>query len=296
MQPSTFRAAAPLVLSTAALLLLSACDIQFAGQEMQARPNPDGSLDLLLIYRGISASKETDDSLRGALGIAHQFLEGRRRFAISVPFGEVDLDDPSTYKDLDEEAAQLLQSISLEESGVFLDPEGRLSAYQRVRVPDVACGLRVWNRMISSEVLSAVAEDGSLEGYGELDARSQALWIERARSGEPWVSFEGGLFTIDLPVTRATADRFQRMALDGLADKPSDSGELASLLTHLRFLQIGEERTVLSFGAPETGIFRLASEGCGDSYRPALREALEAEGVRADPDLTLEQVRGLLLR
>ncbi|MGH9362559.1 MAG: hypothetical protein ACRD2T_11645 [Thermoanaerobaculia bacterium] len=275
-------------------LLLAGCDIEFAGQDLQLRPNADGSLDFLLVYRGVSASGDSAEAVEKALAIAHRFLAGRREFASPLWPGHVDLDSPETYKDLDEEAAALLSAITLEESGVFLDPEGRLSAYQRLRLPDLACALSCLNRRISGAVLPAAGE-GPPEAEGDPDERTQALWIERARSGGPWVSFRDGAFAVDLPMTRATADRLQRKLIDEVAKSGGELNGLPGLLSHLRRLSIEEERVLLEFAAPETGVFNLGFDQREAQYRPGLHDALAAEGVHPDPSLTLEQVRAILL-
>src|SRR5262245_22172717 len=119
-----------------ALLGCPACDLKYLDQEVLLRHDPaTDSLEVLLIYRGLTATGDSPDALGKALVIARRILAGRREFEVSGWPGHLDLDDPAAYQGLEPECAQALQAISIEAQEAFIDPEGRFSAYQLLRIP-----------------------------------------------------------------------------------------------------------------------------------------------------------------
>jgi len=286
-----FRASAALI-ALLLSLLGAGCEIQFAEEEVSLRYDEStDTLEVLLVYCGISASDDSEKNVRKAVETSQRLLSGWRAF--SVPFwpGGCDLDDPDLLKDLDAESAQVLGSISLEEVGAFLDGAERLSGYQVLKVPAFTRALDCLNRAISRAVLAAV-ERGEGTICPDFDARSHELWVERARSGAPWIRLQDGLFVVDLPVTPETALKLQRNLLEelGLDRGRDDWGWLASVLLHLRSFSIEEEEWVLVFGAPGGGPFRFTFRDRDAVYRPALREALAAAGALPSDGLTLEAI------
>jgi hypothetical protein len=283
-----------------ALWFLPACDLKYVDQEVLIQHDPaTDSLDVLLIYRGLTATADTPDAVGKALAIAQRILGGRREFEVNGWPWHFDLDDPAACDGMEPECAQVLQGISIEAQEPFLDPEGRLSAYQLLRVPGFAQGLDCLNRSISRQVLENA---GDAKPDGMIDERTIGLWVERAQSGAPWIHHrlirsQEGVFEFDLPASDATADAVQRALIDEITMK-SKGGEwrdLASFLAHLQSFKREDERVVLRIGAPVTGVFHFSSHNEEVPYFPGLLQALEAAGLRAGEGPSLDAVRGILL-
>ncbi len=276
--------------------LQSGCDIHFTGQEIRLRfQEAEDSLEVLLIYRGMCVPDDSEKAIAKGVEHAARLLEGRREFSFGGWIFHTDLDDPEIEKDLDPETAGVLRGIELEEVGAFLDPEGRLSGYQLFRIPAFSRALECLNRHLSTQAIEEAGPDLSKPIHPCFDEATQSLWLERARSGSPWISFRDGGFEVDLPMTRAVAKHFQRQLIEEVAapDEKEDSRGLAALLSHLESLQFEDERVLLRFAAP-AGIFQFASRNPEVQYRPGLLDALKAGGWEVESGPALQEVRELL--
>jgi hypothetical protein len=282
-----------LILGASALACGCNSPIAFTDQEARVRYNPsDDSLDLLLVYRGITATSDDADVVAKALDEHLVPILNRRREFVIQTMGYWNLDAEKDGKE-DLRALRAAESFKLEEVATFLDDE-RLAGFQHFKIMRVSDALRDWNQMLSESILEQ-AKDGRLS-EGDLDARSLELCVARARSGQPWVRLVEGEFEIDLPLTRATSRKLQQKVLvESIAgsDKPNWIAKAFSYVTSLR---IEDERFVVRLGRPENGLYTFAFSGdkTKDDYSPKLLEALRDRGYAPNSDLNLESVRAKL--
>lgn len=290
-------------------LLAGGCSVHFVEQELRFLYGPDEDVvDALIIYRGIDVTDTKEKTLEEALEAAGAFLDHRRIFL--VPEWELSVDIDEAIEELrtppgEEEAgeemnpeqrallADILDEISVVEAGLFLDPEGQLSAYQRVRLASVSRVVDGVNRIFSSHVLELVARGNLAAAYPLLDERSRELWYVRAASGRPWIRQFRDELELDLPMTLETTARLQRALIDATvgAGNRKEASVIGRFLVYLRHLEIGDEKVVLSFGAPVTGTFDFGFHHDGVEYSPRLLDALTAAGFPLHRHLNLEGVR-----
>lgn len=267
-----------LAVACAASLALAGCDLEFPEEEVLVeRDAAADTLDLFVLYRGVTADDDSPEAIEKAVAAAERILGGRRQFMfLDWPF-HFDLDSPELAADAAPEARRLLDGVTVERAGACLDRDGRLSGYQRIRFREASAWFDLVNAAASRAVLEA-AESGELgDGAPWLDARSRDLLVERARSGRPWVTLERNGVEIDVPVTAAAASG----ALRALS-KENDvfSSALVSLC---RYLKVDAERTIARFGDPEPGgLVRFSLRRDDVTYSPALLDALAERGL-VDP-------------
>lgn len=284
------------------VLALGGCAIQICEQEVQVKYDAAAdALDLLLIYKGVSASDDKPKTLSNAAEIGQRILGGRRQFQVAGWAFDWDLDkqaedlDRSLHEDANKpefdpeenrDEALLLRQITLQEVGVFLDEKERLSAFQHLRFWNFTQVLALLNRQLSR---NALREEG---GCGSpLQAPEQLLLgKQRAASGLPWVRRVGDEFELDFPLT---TESFLQVQKDLVEEAISDDGAAClQYMVYLRELRFDNQRLVARFSAPE-GIFRFRFQHTED-YSPQLRDLLVAQGVRIDRGITVEEVRGKL--
>ncbi len=274
-------------------LTLSGCSLSFAEHETVFRiDEKTDTLELLSIYRGVTASKDHDDTVREALEIVMPAAKGERRFAVSL-WGDFDLDDPELVKELDEgdaferEVLQFAQGVSVTKAGLFLDEKGRLSGYQRIQIKNIRAGVDLLNQAISRLVLSG-AEDWEdfVDDTPFLDSESRDLLVRYAQRGDPWLKIKDGEIEVMIPITPASANSIhQEIIKDSMGDVQESSWNwFLRHLILLRHYSVEEDGVLLRFGSPEDGVFYLAKFDDEVSYRPALRESLELAGMMLETD------------
>lgn len=267
--------------SIGASLLLAGCCIQYRQQDITFEHHPeDDSAELVLVYRGVTATDDTEGKVGDALVVVQRLLAGKREF--QTPFGSFDLDAPGLREgSADPDLLAVLDDVQLFEAAVFLDEEGQLAGRQRFWIDRCAPVLRLLNRRVSAAILEA-ASDGSLEKDTPLlDDRTRELWVRHASTGGSWIDLVDGEIGIDVPITRESWERVQREILSELIAPEAQSGAafLAQVLGHLRHFEVADERLSIVFAPPATGIYQLSAHDPGVNYSPRLKEALEAAGV-----------------
>jgi len=273
---------APLALL--ALFPLSGCAIQYVEQEVLLRYDAAAdSWDLLLVYKGITASDEKEKTVDEAASIVRRLLGGQR--ALASPWGTYDLDDPAFSGD-DADVAQVAAGVSLLDWGLFLDEAERLAGFQRFRLANASRAVDCFNRQLSKALLEEASKEDFAERTPLLDDRTRLLWCQRAGSGEPWLYQVDEGIEIDLPMTRASWDRVQDAAISEAtsaksASAPNDgpAALLGQHLVYLRHFEIQDDRVILTFGAPVSHIFRFAIKEAGVKYSSQLKDALARAGV-----------------
>lgn len=301
----------------AVLAFAVGCDVQWCEDETRFRYDPGADVfELLVIYKGVTVSKDGPEVLERAVELSRKFLSGRRRFAIFGGSMSFDLDQmvedlSSAASGVDEEekrrALEALSSWKLVGSGAFLDESGRLSGWQLFRVEKFSDMVRSLNYFFSRAVRESIRKGEWMRDSPILDERDRELWGKRAEGGKPWLWFDGAELVIDLPITRASYERLQRRALDDAEGaKPGDPADktkteeeagfaffIRQALAHLRRFEVGEDRVVLRFGAPD-GRFRIRSIDFSNAYDAKLLEALKKQGIAPDEKVGIDAVRGKL--
>lgn len=283
---------APLALL--ALFPLTGCAIQYVEQEVLLRYDAAAdSWDLLLVYKGITASDEKEKTVDEAASIVRRLLGGQRAFA--SPWGTYDLDDPAFSGD-DADVAQVAAGVSLLDWGLFLDETERLSGFQRLRLANASRVVACFNRQVSKALLEAAEKEDFAESTPLLDDRTRLLWCQRAGSGEPWLYQVDEGIEIDLPMTRGSWDRVQEAAISEATSpknasdtSPGPAALLGQHLVYLRHFEIQDERVVLTFGAPVSHVFRFNIKDPGVKYNSQLKDALTRSGVALEKLEELER-------
>lgn len=260
--------------SCLAAVALAGCDLEFPEQDIVLRRDEAAdTLDLLLVYRGVSADDDSEQAIEKGVAAAEKILAGRRQFMfLDWPF-HFDLDDAEIAADASPDALRAVAGVSVERVGAFLDAKGRLSGFQQLRLREASAWIELVNGTVSRAVLEAEAAGTLGDDAPWLDARSRDLLVERARSGKPWVTLERNGIEIDVPVTAAAASG----ALRALSKENDVFSE--ALVSLCRYLKVDAERTIARFGAPEPGgIVRFSLRRDDVTYSPALRDALAERG------------------
>ncbi|MBI4614564.1 MAG: hypothetical protein HY720_13220 [Planctomycetes bacterium] len=259
------------------VLQASGCTIRVARQDVEfALDREADTAEMLLVYRGIEAG----DSLDRAVDLARDVLAGRREFGIGALSLHLDLDKEARRADHDPATRRLVESIELVEVEAFVDPEGRLSAFQRFRLRGLAEAIAWANSKTSAAILSNAAR-GKLEEHTPLlDPRTRALWLGSARRRDPWFDLEGEGLRAEIPMTRESSSRVREvLAEEALGARPGNLEFLAQLLPYLTSLEIGEESVRIVLSPGPDGVFRFRSHLRDEAYNPALLEAVRREGL-----------------
>jgi hypothetical protein len=290
----------------AAALLALGCDVQISEQEALFRYRPaTDTVDLLVIHEGVSASDRKDKTLAGAKQIARRFLEKRRYLHLLGNPISWDLDDiqerlasGALAKDTTPQELELLEMILprcvLERGGGFVDPKGRLSAYQLYRIEGFSKVVQLWNQLLSRAILEAMREPEKFAANTPLlDARTRDLWRVHAEKSRDWIRVAGDGLDFVIPITRAALDNAQAALSAELRgeDAPATSAYLGQLMPYLAGWSHSDDTLRLSL-RPAGGVFHTRYWS-NATYDPLLREALAAEGVVPDTHLDLAAVRAL---
>ena len=122
-------------------------------------------------------------------------------------FFELDLDSiepPEDVTELERRALEFITGITVERSGLFVDEQDRLGAYQRFRVANLSAGLELANDAHTRLVLDIAAKGNQ---NPDVDDRTWKLWQQRAHAGGPWFVLDGDTFEYHAPLTSRAAQR-----------------------------------------------------------------------------------------
>ncbi|MFG0317501.1 MAG: hypothetical protein ACF8XB_09520 [Planctomycetota bacterium JB042] len=289
-------------------LALSACDVEFRTQEVLLRHDPTTDTAELFLIHGDLVS---DRPSRGADAV-ERLLAGEREFVVAswplhfrVDAWEEDVrrvvadpDSAGTERRLATGALAVLERITLVESGLFLDAEGRPGGWQRFRLRDASAAVARLNEMISWAVLAAVAA-GDLAPDDDLDARTISLWTGHAEAGRTWFALHGGRLVVDVPLSKRAAARALSELVAGLARERDDvfARLLSAILADVEALEIARERLHVELRpADESGTFSWSIENPEIVPSDALLTELRSRGVEIREDVTPETLRRKLRR
>jgi hypothetical protein len=243
--------------------------VQISEQEALFRYRPaTDTVDLLVIHEGVSASDRKDKTLAGAKQIARRFLEKRRYLHLQGNPISWDLDDiqerlasGALAKDTTPQELELLEMILprcvLERAGGFVDPKGRLSAYQLYRIEGFSKVVQLWNQLLSRAILEAMREPEKFAANTPLlDARTRDLWRVHAEKSRDWIRVAGDGLDFVIPITRAALDNAQAALSAELRgeDAPATSAYLGQLMPYLAGWSHSDDTLRLSL-RPAGGVF-----------------------------------------
>lgn len=292
------------------VLLFSACaKVRFTEQRIFVRHDVENDVaEVLLVYQGLYPSRSSSDfigapyiqgpgeettegedrpytraQVREAVEAVAWIEGGRRFFIVGVWALEIDLDDPDEASERSDEERgeeeELVDGISVTHSGLYLDEQDQLCAYQVLRIPRVSLGLRLLNEAWH-ETIRESGEDAELDVGPSLDARTCELWREDAVRGVPWVMMHEGGVRVRIPMTPYTAARTLESIL---ADQHGEEGEgsaeppvtWASCLTGI---EIADEHLTLDFRSGAGGEPTWVTRYPEAVYSDAIARRLEAQG------------------
>jgi hypothetical protein len=198
----------------AALALLAGC-LDFDEQEIRVVYDAGRDrIDAQLVYRGLfSASKmprrwfryssEPEDR-EGTDEQLDQLLAGRPIFALfdaETPFDLVRLRESAEAP-----VAALSKLTTVDRGGFFESADGRLCAWQHLRIRNVARVLEIYNRELRA-VLADPKESSALRAsLGCDDPASVKLWSDATSNSRPWLERSGTELLFHLPASE-TASR-----------------------------------------------------------------------------------------
>ncbi len=254
-----------------ALVLLTSCDLEFPEQEIYFQHDEKADrLDVLLVYRGVTASSDSPGNVKKGVAAAKRFLAGRREFMI--------LDWPF-YWDLDAEDKDvpkwLRQHVSLVRMGTFTDEHERLCAWQHLRLERVSDGFRLLNQAIVKGILEAHKKgrlEKELSGFGP---EAATTYLDQAVAGRPFMRLEKGRLLVEVPAPRLGALRFLEKEM-----QKKDGWWLGNLLAQMRHPKIMKTGgVVVQLGDFDGGVTRFRLARPDVTYSSALQDALVAQGL-----------------
>jgi hypothetical protein len=277
-------------------------------QQVQFRYDPDDdALELLVIYRGVAASDETERTLQNAVEDVEKVLEGGRILMIT-PWGiGADLDDLQTKilngeKEVasphtESEVLALIDTVTLEDVGTFYDREKRFSVYQLFLITDMERWIDYVNGTLSRAVLAKFEKGTFLSEFPLFDERTAALWQERAKGGWTWIAIVNDGLELDFPMTRESFDRVRTSVIREMLKTGSVKSLtlLAQFVACLDTLKFSGEHVFVRFVAPVGGVFPFVQKWPEAEYRSGLLGALIERGWEIDASLTAENVEQLLV-
>jgi hypothetical protein len=253
------------------VFLLAACrsfDVEREQVLLRYRPDVD-TLDVVLVYDGVGAPGDTDESFDKAVHALRDIGGGRRRAMLyDWPF-DIDLTEAieSTRKELSEESdtdpSDLARAfldyegnIRFDASRFLTDERGRLCLLQGIRIEHASQGLQLLERTINRELQRQCDDDEGQEDAWE------ALAIQRARHGGGWVHFNGTTLEVSFPMTPETAAKT-------LVSLTEDSEAVErSLLRSLTALHVTGDEARLCFAPAADGWITFELADPERSYDP----------------------------
>jgi hypothetical protein len=262
-----------------ALLLCSACkSVQFTEQSIFVRHDADRDLaEVLIVYQGLHPSRSTGiifgesdapeqdppdpenqpftaAQVRKGHETVSRIAAGKRIFVLGIWFSDVDLDSPRhapvTAKGRGRTEEDVFQDgISVRGSGIFLNQEDQLCAFQVLRIPRVKLGLRLLNQELNEAILNMADSGNFEENFTLFDERTRELWIQEAQQGVPWITPHAGGVRVSFPATPRTAARLLAGALTGIseAEDVQVAQTWAALASCVAGMEITDEHVTFDF-------------------------------------------------
>src|SRR5690606_25947183 len=210
------------------IVLLPACDVEFRRQEVRLRHDPGTDVVDLLLVHGELVSDDPEngaDAVERLLGGGREFIIGE--WPLHVPLDSFEeraretlagADAEPLARSLAEGVLFLSERLTLVDAGLLEDEGGRLGGWQHFRLREATAVFDRLNGMIDAQVLAA-DEAGDFALGEDVDERTIALWVDRARDGGGWFGLQDDRLVIEVPASRAVLRRGLASFLAGLAEE-----------------------------------------------------------------------------
>jgi hypothetical protein len=281
--------------NTLALILLalipSSC-LDFDQQDVEiAYDDKADRLDVLLVYRGLYQDNETkaERQLDALLG-------GERWFALfdNWPF-EFRLDGKDDVQRDTPAYAALRKHVTVQNGAFFRAQDGRLCAWQCLRLADCAAFFQAMNAEIHKELEPQARRESFLDSLGVSDEASLRLLAGAVEKRFAFVERRGAAFAWRVPLSDVGHKALVRHVLGEAAKnarKGEDGpGEAIAWLSciELSFLRSGDV-TELVLGNPARDTLAIKSPS-RSGYQDNLAPLLERRKVKVRDDVTEQTLR-----
>jgi hypothetical protein len=235
------------------LLGLASCtSFEFEEQAIALRHVADGdALELRIVYLGLNPGdakpEEAATTVAAIAEGARHFLLVGWPFEFSGDYFEKAQDE--SHPEAERRFARWLAAFEVVESGVFAAGEGRLCAWQVLRIPQISSGLEVLGRVVDQSVAEQLHREDPSAPFD--DPALVPRFEEAARAGNyAWASFEKGALRVAFPISPAGMAQLAR----GLAHHSAErEGTPTGVLGALSSLDVREGEAVLRFEPDEQG-------------------------------------------
>jgi hypothetical protein len=165
----------------------------------------------LLVYEGLRVSAPNDAALKEAKEQLSQAIDKKLITLGGWPF----ILDLGPEKGDNEEAKKLKEllgkHLTIENGNFFTNADGKLCAYQRVKVKDASKLVAAGNGFISQAILAEQPPEKPAANAG--DKEEEELLRRAARDRHAWLKLEPGRLSLTMPATPEAARRMKRDVL-----------------------------------------------------------------------------------
>jgi len=302
-------------IALAALALLPLCSCfsntyEVAETEVLIRYLPEqDELLVLEIEHGIGVSDPTPERTRKAAEALRGIAGGKRIYPASGTWFAVDIDElmqraradePTEHEVTEPERAELLefiQTIHVEDHGMYLDEERGLSLFRLTRLQHIKRVIEITNAYLNRQMRENPDQFLSPEPeFPFFDAASRELFRSAVAKNHAWLSIQERAVVLDMPMTNASAARCLAWIASEFPESKDRPDELMAF-QQLSSLEVTGGHVRLQFGGAAKPIVRFTyrSEHNGSSARlfALVMEGGAKLGGGTAPDAALAKVRGV---
>jgi hypothetical protein len=270
-----------LALSLCALSLASCSDFSSQSSSWWLRYHPEENEAIYVeVQDSVTAGKSGAEALRKLVG-------GWRRYPaegglISFDFDEeIDWSDAPEGLDLEEAkkvVASLRAQVEVKDAGVYRFGPTGIGFFRVTHIKDLDTFLRDINYFLNVFLYDAW-KDESLDATGNdllLSQETKERWLQRAENKEPWLTRDGKVFSLNIPMTEGEAARI----LTAMMYEANDLQDFAWLFRGFTGLRVADGDATFSFSPPGQRFEGGKTEG-DDTPNPKHEELLGA--LQEDP-------------
>ncbi len=303
------------ILAAALLVLLSSC-LEFEGQEIRwAYDAAKDRLDVQLVYRGFYVSEqaqligppkpgfESADEMLGRVLGGEPIVALGQSFPFAFCFAEIEkegLEPGPDGKPKDPLALELVHHVAVEHGDFFRAADGRLCAWQHVRVTKLAELLTIADALVRRGLTDDKQRQEFRDWLGIGDEACVTRLDAALANGVRWCDHHGGALEFHVPATEAAATAFvERWAQAIRASEASTSQDKSAAPSDFEEVAVGGNRAgihvateaaglVFTLGDPALALQRLLYEPHLDEPHHDLTPLLEKRKVTIRTDVTDE--------